>query len=117
MSRQIGLRINIKSNPTCSLTDAGLLFNYHKLRNHVSISDFLIPLKDDIWLEVSRQRSTLPASAHSGPDCRGNLHQFTAGAWLRQLLVLIDGCLYVYSDIEPDAPATGKKQRYMVTLL
>ena len=69
----------------------------------------LIPLpQDDVWLEVSRYRSSLPASAHTNPDCRGHLHQFTGGSWLRQLLVLVDGCLYIYSDIEPDAPAIGE---------
>ena len=64
--------------------------------------------QDDVWLEASRQRSSLPASAHASPDCRGHLHQFSGGSWLRQLLVLVDGCLYIYSDIEPDASATSK---------
>ena len=49
----------------------------------------------------------MPASAHVNPDSRGVLHQYTGGSWVRQQLVLIDGCLYTYSDIEPDAPATG----------
>ena len=75
----------------------------------ISLSSPLIPLpQDDVWLDVSRQRSSLPASAHASPDCRGHLHQFTGGSWLRQLLVLVDGCLYIYSDIEPDAPAIGE---------
>ena len=76
---------------------------------YISLSSPLISLpQDDVWLEVSRQRSSLPASAHASPDCRGHLHQFTGGSWLRQLLVLVDGCLYIYSDIEPDAPAIGE---------
>ena len=49
----------------------------------------------------------MPASAHVNPDSRGVLHQYSGGSWVRQQLVLIDGCLYTYSDIEPDAPATG----------
>ena len=61
----------------------------------------------DVWVEVSRLRSSLPASAHAAPDCRGHLHQFSGGAWVRQLLVLMDGCLYIYSDIAPDSPAQG----------
>ena len=76
-----------------------------------------LPVQDDMWLEVSRQRSSIPASGHTNPDCRGHLHQYSAGAWIRQLLVLIDGCLYIYSDIEPDAPAIGKlsKQYILIT--
>ena len=65
--------------------------------------------QDDIWLEVARQRSSVPASSHPQPDCRGHLHLLQAGQWVRQLLVLLDGCLYIYSDIEPDAIATGEQ--------
>jgi len=63
--------------------------------------------RDDIWLDVARQRSSMPASSHRQPDCRGHLHHLQGGQWVRQLLVLLDGCLYIYSDIEPDASATG----------
>ena len=74
--------------------------------------DINIPWQDDIWLEVARQRSLVPASAHPQPDCRGHLHHLQCGQWVRQLLVLMDGCLYIYSDIEPDAPATGESKEY-----
>lgn len=70
-----------------------------------------------MWLEVSRQRSSIPASGHTNPDCRGHLHQYSAGSWIRQLLVLIDGCLYIYSDIEPDAPAIGKLSNCYILIM
>ena len=74
-------------------------------------------LQDDMWLEVSRQRSSIPASGHTNPDCRGHLHQYSAGSWIRQLLVLIDGCLYIYSDIEPDAAAIGKLSNCYILIM
>ena len=59
----------------------------------------------------------MPASAHPQPDCRGHLHHLQCGQWVRQLLVLMDGCLYIYSDIEPDAPATGEDRRTLCFFL
>jgi len=64
--------------------------------------------QDDIWLEVGRVRSCLPSNGHHNPDCRGLLHQMdTAGAWSRWLLVLLDGCLYIYSELDPESSARG----------
>jgi len=63
--------------------------------------------QNDIWLDVARHRSVLPALSHSSPDCRGFLNQLTGGLWARNMLVLLDGCLYIYSDQDQESPSTG----------
>ena len=50
----------------------------------------------------------LPALSHASPDCRGYLNQLVGGSWLRNMLVLLDGCLYVYSDQDLESSTTGK---------
>ena len=72
--------------------------------------------QDDIWLEVSRVRSSLGAASHPSPDCRGLLHQLdTAGTWSKWLLVLLDGVLYIYSEVDPESPARGQFPEYHKT--
>lgn len=63
--------------------------------------------QNDIWLDVARHRSMLPALSHASPDCRGYLNQLVGGSWSRNMLVLLDGCLYVYSDQDLESSTTG----------
>merc|ERR1719250_488734 len=63
--------------------------------------------QNDIWLDVARHRMLLPPLAHTSPDCRGHLAQLSLGVWGRRMLVLLDGCLYVYSDQDMESSSTG----------
>jgi hypothetical protein len=63
--------------------------------------------QNDIWLDVARHRMMLPGLGHASPDCRGNLQQLSGGLWLKKMLVLLDGCLYIYSDQELESAAAG----------
>jgi len=63
--------------------------------------------QNDIWLDVARHRSILPALTHVSPDCRGYLHQLNGGLWLKNMLVLLDGCLYIYSDQDLESASSG----------
>ena len=78
-------------------------------------------VQEDVWVEVARVRASLPAAAHSSPDCRGPLYQLHTNGWIRRNLVLLDGSLYLYTDGETEAAAAGRTafhtllQHYIIT--
>ena len=62
----------------------------------------------------SVQHENLQQYLHQHLTCfnlQKNLQQYFIFLFLRWLLVLMDGCLYIYSELDTESPARGGSQR------
>ena len=87
----------------------------HSILNFINIINII--LKNNTIINIIKSSSTLISKLQISSNLR---FQVASGAHIyhiyyqsRWLLVLIDGCLYIYSELDPESPARGTDDRMM----